>query len=139
MLKKTITYTDYFGEERTEDFFFNLSASELVEMETSVTGGFSSMIKGIVNAKDNPTIMKMFKQIILSAYGEKSEDGRRFVKSQEISKAFSETPAYTKLFLELVANETKASEFINSIMPSDEEMKKYADLKGDQNLAAPAA
>ena len=93
MLKKTITYKDYNGVERTEDFYFNLSKAEAMEMELSITGGLTEMIRKIVAAQDTPTIIATFKQIILKAYGEKSPDGRRFIKSEELSKAFSETEA----------------------------------------------
>ena len=86
MLKKTITYKDYNGVERTEDFYFNLSKAEAMEMELSITGGLTEMIRKIVAAQDTPTIIATFKQIILKAYGEKSPDGRRFIKSEELSK-----------------------------------------------------
>ena len=88
MLKKTVTYVDYNGVERTEDFYFNLSKAEITEMELSVEGGLSKMLEDVVNSKDNKQILAVFKEIILKAYGEKSADGRRFMKSEEISKAF---------------------------------------------------
>ena len=90
MLKKTITYTDYNGVERTEDHYFNLSKAESMEMEMSTSGGLSEMIRKIVAAQDTPAIIKIFKEIILKAYGQKSPDGRQFIKSPELSKAFSE-------------------------------------------------
>jgi hypothetical protein len=117
MLKKTIKYVDYNGIERTEDFYFNLSKSEIAEMELSIPGGFSEMIKKIVAAQDAPSIMKIFKDLILKAYGEKSQDGKRFIKSDELSKEFSQTEAYSELFIELASNSDFASEFINGIVP----------------------
>lgn len=117
MLKKTITYTDYNGVERTEDFWFNLSKAELMEMELSTAGGIADMIQRIVKAQDQPTIVKIFKELILKAYGEKSADGRRFVKSKEISEAFSQTEAYSMLFMELATSDTAASDFVNGIVP----------------------
>lgn len=119
MLKKTVNYVDYNGVERKEDFYFNLSKAEITEMELSVDGGLTQMIKGIIDAKDNKEIMKLFKGIILKAYGEKSADGKRFVKSEEISKAFSETEAYSELFIELLMDEQKAADFIKAILPAD--------------------
>ena len=129
MLKKTITYTDYEGEERTEDFYFNLSKSELMEMQMGVTGGFSNYVRRIVSEKDVPELMKMFKDIILKAYGEKSADGRRFIKSEELSKEFEQTGAYDELFMKLVYNEDEASAFINGIIPSSiaDEINKQSD------------
>lgn len=116
MLKKTITYTDYNGEERTESFYFNLSKAELMEMELSASGGFAEMIDNIVAAKDGPAIFKIFKEIILKAYGEKSPDGKHFIKSDEIATAFSQTEAYSQLFMELVTNADAASEFVNGLV-----------------------
>lgn len=117
MLKKTMTYTDYNGEKRTEDFYFNLSKAELAEMEMSIDGGLKSKLVKIIEAKDTPTIISMFKEIVLKSYGEKSDDGRRFVKSPDISKAFSETEAYSDLFMELATNAGAAADFINAIIP----------------------
>jgi hypothetical protein len=117
MLKKTITYNDYNGNERTEDLYFNLSQAEVMEMEMSTTGGLAEMIQKIVAAQDAPAIIKIFKEIILKAYGEKSPDGKRFIKSDEISKAFSQTEAYSKLFMELATDADAAAKFVNGIVP----------------------
>lgn len=119
MLKKTISYTDYNGVERVEDFYFNLSKAESMEMELSIPGGLTGMIRQIVAAQDVPIIIATFKQIILKAYGEKSPDGRRFVKSEELSKAFSETEAYSILYMELATDADAAAEFVNGIVPKD--------------------
>lgn len=119
MLKKTITYPDYNGVSRTEDFYFHLSKAESMEMEMSTTGGLSEMIRRIVAAQDTPAIIKIFKELILKAYGEKSPDGKRFIKSEEISKAFSETEAYSILFMELATDADAAAKFVNGILPND--------------------
>ena len=123
MLKKTITYTDYNGVERTEDFYFNLTKAELMEMEMGAVGGLSGMIEKIVSAKDAPAIIKVFKELVLKAYGEKSADGKRFIKSKEISDAFSQTEAYSQLFMELATDADAASKFVNGIAPNMEEKK----------------
>lgn len=117
MLKKTITYTDYNGNERTEDFYFNLTQAEVAEMEMSTSGGLSEMITRIVAAQDHPQIIKIFKDLILRAYGEKSPDGKRFVKSKELSDEFSQTEAYSQLFMELATDADAASKFVNAIVP----------------------
>ena len=119
MLKKTITYVDYNGVERTEDFYFNLSKAEVAEMELSVQGGFSKMLEEIIASKDNVQIVNLFKQMVLKSYGEKSPDGRRFIKSEEIAQAFAQTEAYSEIFMELALNEDKAAEFVNGIMPAN--------------------
>lgn len=119
MLKKTITYTDYNGVERTEDFYFNLNKAELTEMELGTAGGYAGMIQAIIAAKDQPSLIKIFKELILKAYGEKSADGKRFMKSQEISEAFAQTEAYSNLFMELATNDESAANFVNGIMPAD--------------------
>ena len=119
MLKKTVTYVDYNGVERTEDFYFNLSKAEVAEMELSVEGGFSKMLEEIVKSNDNVRIMELFKQMVLKAYGEKSADGKRFVKSKELSEAFSQTEAYSEIFMELALDEKAAAAFVNGIMPAN--------------------
>ena len=118
MLKKSITYTDYNGVERTEDFYFNLSEAELMEMEMSTTGGMAEMIQRIVAAKDAPAIIKIFKDLVRKAYGVRSDDGRRFIKSDQISDEFCQTEAYSLLFMELATNDNAAAEFVNGIMPA---------------------
>lgn len=120
MLKKTITYTDYNGVDRTEDFYFNLSKAEIMEMEMGTSGGLSEMINKIVAAQDAPAIIKVFKDLILKAYGEKSPDGKRFIKSDEIATAFSQTDAYSQLFMELATDADAAAAFVNGIVPAVE-------------------
>ena len=119
MLKKTVTYVDYNGVERTEDFYFNLSKAEVTEMELSVEGGFSKMLEEIVKSNDNARIIELFKEMVLKAYGEKSADGRRFVKSKELSEAFSQTEAYSEIFMELAMDEKAAAAVVNGIMPAN--------------------
>lgn len=118
MLKKTFTYTDYNGVERTEDHYFNLSKAELMEMELSTTGGLAEMINKIVAAQDAPAIVKVFKDLVLKAYGQKSADGRRFIKSKELSDEFAQTEAYSQLFMELATDADAASKFVNGIVPA---------------------
>lgn len=117
MLKKTFTYIDYNGVERTEDHYFNLSKAELMEMELSTTGGLAEMINKIVAAQDAPAIVKVFKELVLKAYGQKSADGRRFIKSKELADEFSQTEAYSQLFMELATDADAASKFVNGIVP----------------------
>jgi len=119
MLTKTIKYTDYNGVERSEDFSFNLTKAEIMEMEMSTVGGLAESINKIVAAQDAPQLIKLFKDLILKAYGEKSADGKRFVKSDELREAFSQTEAYSILFMELAENADEASRFINGIIPAD--------------------
>lgn len=119
MLKKTIKFTDYNGVERTEDHYFHLSKAEAMEMEMSTSGGLSEMIRKIVAAQDTPAIIKIFKEIILKSYGQKSPDGRQFIKSPELSKAFSETEAYSQLFMELATDADAAAKFVNGIVPNE--------------------
>ena len=119
MLKKTVTYEDYNGVTRTEDFYFNLSKAEVTEMELSVNGGFSTMVEEIVKSNDGARIMELFKEIVLKSYGEKSEDGKRFIKSKELSEAFSQTEAYSEIFMELATNDKAAADFVNGIMPAN--------------------
>src|SRR5574344_1743778 len=126
MLKKTITYSDYNGNERTEDFYFNLTKAEVTEMEMSTAGGLAEMIEKIIAAQDAPSIIKIFKDLVLRAYGEKSSDGKRFMKSDELSTAFSQTEAYSQLFIELATNADSAAKFVNVIIPLEASKKAIA-------------
>lgn len=119
MLKETIKYEDYNGVEREEDFFFHLSKAEIMEMEMGTTGGLSEMIKRVVATKDAPAIIKIFKDLILKAYGEKSADGKRFIKSEELSTSFSQTEAYSILYMKLATDADAAAKFVNGIIPAD--------------------
>ena len=119
MLKKTIKYTDYNGETREEDFYFNLSKAEITEMELSKEGGMSEYIKKISAAQNGPELIKLFKEIITKSYGEKSLDGKRFIKNKDLTEAFTQTEAYSELFVELASNADEAVKFINGIMPKN--------------------
>lgn len=135
MIVKTITYLDYNKVERTEAFYFNLTKAEVVEMEGTTSGGLSSMIDHLISAIEIPEIIRIFKELILKAYGEKSPDGKRFIKSDELSTAFSQTEAYSQLFMELATDANAASEFINGILPTpspeqQEEIQKVLEEKG---------
>ena len=118
MLKKTIAYTDYNGVDRTEDFYFNISQAEIALMEMSVNGGLSNMLANMVATKDMSAISKFLNDLILMSYGEKSLDGKRFDKSDEKAKDFSQTEAYSQLFMELITNESEAADFVNGIIPN---------------------
>lgn len=118
MLKKTVTYIDYDGNERTEDFYFNLTKAECTEMELSFDGGLSSMIQRVVSSQDSKRIVEIFKDLILKAYGEKSPDGRRFIKTPEIRDGFAQTEAYSELFMDLATNADSAAVFVNGITPT---------------------
>lgn len=129
MYKKIIKYVDFNGEEREEAFYFNLTKAELTEMQFNTPGGFAESIKAIIDANSTEEILKVIKGIILKSYGEKSLDGRYFDKSEEISRRFSTTEAYSNLYMELSTDDKAAAEFINEIMPSDirDQMKSMND------------
>ena len=122
MLKKTITYTDYDGLERTEEFRFNLTKAEVVDMELTTAGTFSETMKRIIAEKDIIRIAKLFKELLLKSYGVKSDDGKRFVKSQELSEAFSQTEAYSDLYIELLSNPEEAAKFFAEVAPKMDEV-----------------
>lgn len=129
MLKKTITYKDFNDIERTEDFYFNLTKSELTEMQLSMPGGLTETIQKAFQTQDVPAVIKMFKEIIFRSYGEKSLDGKRFIKSKQLSEEFSQTPAYDQLFIELLEDEGAFTAFISGIIP-----KEIADKINEQGL-----
>jgi hypothetical protein len=130
MLAKSITYVDYNGEERTETFYFNISKAEVAEMQLKHPGGYAEYLQRIIDAKEQTQLVDAFKTIVLDAYGEKSEDGKRFKKSKEISEAFEQTEAYSELFMELLMSPDAAAAFINGILPkldiSDEQQAELS-------------
>ena len=119
MIKETITYTDYNGTERKEDFYFNLTKAEIMEMEMSTKGGLAEMIQRIVAAQDQPAIIKIFKDLITKAYGVKSPDGKRFIKNDEVLEEFVQTEAFSQLFMKLATDADAAAKFVNGIVPAD--------------------
>ena len=123
MVVEKIKYTDFNGLEREEDFMFNLTEAEITEMELTTDGGLSDSIKKIIAAQDTPQIIKVFKMLLLKSYGDKSADGRRFVKSDKLSEEFSQTNAYSQLFMKLATDDKAAVAFINGIMPDSMQEK----------------
>ena len=119
MLKETISYIDYNDVERKEDFYFNLNKAELMNMSLSVDGGLEAKIRKIIQTRNVPELQKIFQDLILKSYGQKSDDGKRFIKSEELTKEFTESEAYVNLYMELSMDAEKAVKFINGIMPKD--------------------
>lgn len=121
MLTKTITYTDYNGNERTEKFYFNLTEAELVEMEYTTAGGMKEMLVKIIEAQDNPALFKVFKDFVVKSYGEKDLDGRGFIKIDKdgyhLVNTFMQTEAFSKLMIELVSDAKAAADFVNAVIP----------------------
>lgn len=117
MLVKTIKYEDYNGQEREEEFLFNLSKAELIEMELGVDGGLDAKIKRLTQTMNGPEIMKLFKEIIMKSYGIKSDDGKRLIKNEQLSLEFTQTEAYSELLMELCSNPEAAANFIKAILP----------------------
>lgn len=137
MIKKTTTYVDYNGVERTESHYFHYSQAEILEMEMSEEGGFAERVQGIIDAKDRPALLRLIKKFVIDAYGVKSQDGRRFIKTDDVRAAFLQSPAYSQIFMSLVTNDKLAAEFVNGVVPDEmkpqfeEAMKKrQAELAG---------
>ena len=118
MIKETIEYTDYNGTDRKEDYYFNLTEAELMEMEMSTNGGMTGLINNIIATQDAPAIIAIFKDLLLKSYGQKSLDGKRFIKNQALRDEFEQSPAYSQLFMKLATNSDDAVKFINGIMPA---------------------
>lgn len=118
MIKKTVTYKDFDGNERTEDFYFHLTEQELTEWELSVDGGLSGVLRRIVNSKDNKKLIEIFKDLLIRSYGVKTPDGRGFVKNKEVLNDFIYTQAFSDIYMELATDDKAASEFVNGIIPA---------------------
>lgn len=124
MFIKTITYKDYNGTERTETHLFDINEAEALDMEVGTEGGYSEMLKKLANEKRFPELVKIFREFILKAYGVKSPDGRRFIKSEELSTEFSQTGAFVKLYTELATDSKAAAEFVNGVLSVDPNLVK---------------
>ena len=144
MLTKTVKYTDYNGNERTETLNFHLTKAEIAEMELSMPGGMSVTIQRIIEAQDTKELIALFKDLLLKSYGVKSPDGRRFIKNDELREEFSQTGAYSEMFMELATDAKAASDFVNGIIPADmqeqlknmpEDMKKQIEAVTNQTVS----
>ncbi len=134
MLKKTITFEDLDGNEITEDFYFHMKKSDLVELQVSEDGGLTNTLRAVIEADDEKTLVSIFKKLILSAYGVRAADGRGFIKNDELRDSFAATDAYSQLFMELATNAASAAEFMNGIMPNS--LAKEVDkATGGQDLS----
>ena len=144
MLTKTVKYTDYNGNERTETLNFHLTKAEIAEMELSMPGGMSVTIQRIIEAQDTKELIALFKDLLLKSYGVKSPDGRRFIKNDELREEFSQTEAYSEMFMELATDAKAASDFVNGIIPADmqeqlknmpEDVKKQIEAATNQTVS----
>lgn len=130
MYKKKITYTDYNGQERTEDFYFNLSRSELIMLESTTPGGYAAMLQRIIDSKDQRQLMNEFTNLIKMSYGVKSDDGKHFIKNEEVVNDFLNSAAFDQMFLEFFTEENAASDFANGVLPNsvnnDIDRQKFA-------------
>lgn len=117
MLKKTITYNDYDGMERTEDFWFNLSKTELTKLDAELPGGVLGVLRKIIDKKDRKALVDFIETLILRSYGEKTLDGKRFVKTPDMAEEFMQTPAYDELFMSILSDTDSQTSFINGIIP----------------------
>ena len=128
MYKKTITYKDYDGKERTEEHYFNLDEGELMEMYMSVPGGYPAMLQRVVNEQSEPELFKIFKEIVVKSYGEKTGDGKYFLKEDDdgrpLVRKFLQSKAYSALMMEFMTKTQSFTDFANQIIPADM-AKKY--------------
>lgn len=136
MLKKVITCENFNGVETTEEYWFNLTESEIIEMQLGTAGGLDQKISQIVSGLDLPEVVKFFKDFVLKSYGVKSPDGKRFIKNDEIREAFSQTNAYNKLFMELAFDDKAAADFINGVIPKGL-ADKISEVKPEETVTIP--
>nr|DAM93533.1 MAG TPA: hypothetical protein [Caudoviricetes sp.] len=132
MLKKTYTYKDYNEVERTETFYFHFTEAEILDMEMSAEGGFAERVQRIIDAKDQAALMRLIKKFVIDAYGVKSDDGKRFIKNDEVKTAFLECPAFSDIFMDMVTNDELAAEFVNGVIP-DTMKKRFAEIAANKD------
>lgn len=118
MLKRPIKYTDFNGKEVIEDFYFNLTQTELIELGLNETDTLTKAVASF-EAGNASGVVNEFKKIILAAYGVKSPDGRRFIKTAELREEFSQTAAYSALFMDIAIRDGAVDEFLQGVFPTD--------------------
>ncbi len=133
MIKKTVSFVDFNGTERSDDFYFNLTIDELIEMELSPNESLKDYLNRVIQSSDGMEIYKVFKKIVLASYGKKSDDGLRFIKSDEVRDEFSQTNAFSELLFEFMKDAESASEFINSLIPQDKIKELTSSLEASEN------
>ena len=119
MIKRTVKYTDFNDVKREEDFYFNLTKDEVLDLQSSVPGGYSAYIEGISNAEDISAVYDQIKKFIDISYGVKSDDGRKFTKSPEALMEFKSTNAYSNLIFDMLDQQDSLVDFVNGILPQD--------------------
>lgn len=127
MFTKVLEYVDFNGNQVKEEFRFNLTKAEILEMQLEKSGGFAESIQRVIDSKDTPSIIKIFKDLLIKSYGIKSEDGKRFIKNDKIREEFTQTAAYSELFVEFASNADSASAFVNGIMPPADQVQVIKD------------
>lgn len=136
MYKKNITYTDFNGDERTDAFYFNLSDAEILELQVGYGGDMSRIMSNMLEKRDAKGLLGIITDLIRTSYGEKSSDGKRFMKNQEVKDSFVTTDAYSKLVLELLNDEKEFEKFMTNVIPAAKrEALNEALLKREQSLA----
>jgi hypothetical protein len=136
MFIKKIDYTDYNGTERSEDFYFNFTKAEILNLEMTTPGGIKDRLETLVQKQDTPALVEFFSSMILSAYGEKSADGKRFIKSPALSEAFSQTEAYSNYYVSLTTNADEALAFVNALFPEKVLNEISSELKKNEETNA---
>lgn len=131
MITKTITYTDFLGTERTEDFMFHLSETDIMDLQLTTEGGIDKVIEKIINSKDTPGLVTLFKELILTSYGRVTQDGRQFEKSPELKTAFSQTAAFNKMYMDMLTNDQDAADFIKAVIPNLDDLKAKLEAKAN--------
>lgn len=140
MIKKSIPYTDYDGNQRTDECYFNLNKAELAEMEVSESGGFDKFLEKVVESQDTKKIYAIFKEIILMSYGEKTHDGKHFLKKKTIDgevirlrDEFEQTEAFSELIMEMLSNEDAAANFVTGVLPKELADEVAKQITADKN------
>lgn len=129
MIKKTVTFKDFDGNDRTEDFYFHLTEQELTEWEFSIDGGLSGVLRRITQSTDLTKYVEIFKDLLIRSYGVKTPDGRGFIKSKEVLDNFIYTQAFSDIYMELATDDKAASEFVNGIIPESLRERANAEMK----------
>lgn len=143
MLTKAIKYTNFNGQEVTKNFYFNITKAEIALRELESDGTWSETLKNIQKSDKGSVVMPEFRKIIKWTYGQKSDDGESFEKSDAIWERFNNSEPWSVLIMELLTDAGYAAEFINACMPADiaaanRERQAQDGFRPGSNTAPPA-
>lgn len=129
MFKHSVEYVDFNGSDRKEDLYFHLSLPEVTRLEAEIGMGLEDYIKGLTTNQELNTLLAFLERMLLSSYGQKTSDGKSFIKSQVIREAFEYSQAYAEIFEQVLSNPDLARKFGENVADNGKSKKNQVTPK----------